>query len=110
MLGVNRNAMKKDQSKWGYRNYYCTEENDEAMSRLVAAGLVVRGLKKDNSYLDGTIEFHATIDGCILADLSRTKAKKVGIKPQDVEDGKIKEKKPKRKKKVQPKAAAKESV
>ncbi|MYM21932.1 hypothetical protein GTP46_04605 [Duganella sp. FT135W] len=54
--------------KWGFRNHYlCNVQDREAMERLVAAGLAVRG-----EMMLRTQYYHATRVGCRAAGLDRS--------------------------------------
>lgn len=61
-------------SKWGFRNYFAAARNgeqEESMTRLVAAGYAIEGQKSEHMAY-----FHATKAGCEAAGLHKAAIKR----------------------------------
>ena len=73
MLGAEPRYKKRD---WGFRNRYCSSNDDASMERLIANYLVVRG----ETINDGkNTMYYATFGGCLRAGLSPKKAGEVAV-------------------------------
>lgn len=70
MLGATEQYKPRN---YGFRNYYATSggASQEAMERLVAAGLATKGASSTNMTY-----YHATVQGCELIGLNKAQIKR----------------------------------
>lgn len=71
MLGATEQYKPRD---YGFRNYYATSGGtaQEAMERLVVAGLATKGDSSTNMTY-----YHATVNGCELIGFTKAQIKRV---------------------------------